>query len=226
MVQATTSKPAFATVAELLARLGDIPPHRVRLDPAPGTAKEKDVVKIAARENRLYELVEGVLVEKVMGFYESYLACVLIRILGTFVADHDLGIVAGEAGMMRLAKGLVRIPDVSFVSWDRLPGRKIPRKPIPRLAPDLAVEIVSVGNTEKEMTRKLHEYVTAGVRLVWYIEAKARVVRVYKSPKRCKLLSKGQSLDGGKVLPGFALPIRELFAGARREADNEAEPRR
>jgi Uma2 family endonuclease len=105
------------TVSDLLHQLGDIPPERVRLQPPPGTATEADVVAVLSREERLCELVDGVLVEKTLGYYESYIAATLIRLLGNFVVAHDLGIVAGADGMMRLAPGLVRIPDVSFVSW-------------------------------------------------------------------------------------------------------------
>jgi Uma2 family endonuclease len=119
------------TVADLLHQLGDIPPERVRLQPPPGTATEVDVVAVHSREDRLCELVDGVLVEKTMGYYESYIAATLIRLLGTFVVEHDLGIVAGADGMMRLALGLVWIPDVSFVSWEKLPGRRLPRQAIP-----------------------------------------------------------------------------------------------
>ena len=116
------------TVSELLYQLGDIPPERVRLQPTPGTATEADVVAVHDQEDRLCELVDGVLVEKTMGYYESYIAATLIRLIGNFVVEHDLGIVAGADGMMRLAPGLVRIPDVSFVSWEKLPGRRLPRQ--------------------------------------------------------------------------------------------------
>src|SRR5438128_763212 len=61
------SAPPAANVADLLARLGDIPARRVRLRPAPGKATEKDLIRIHGREDRLYELVDGALVEKVMG---------------------------------------------------------------------------------------------------------------------------------------------------------------
>src|SRR5262245_45327593 len=111
------------TLADLLERFGPIPAARIRYDPPPGTASEQDVIALEARENRLFELVDGVLVEKVMGFYESYLAMRLGRFLLAFVEQHDLSIVAGAAGMLHLAPGLVRIPDVSFVSWARLPQR-------------------------------------------------------------------------------------------------------
>ena len=212
---ATTARDRW-TVADLLARLGDVPPDRVRLRPAPGTATERDILEIEAHEDRLCELVDGVLVEKAMGFFESRLAFILGQILGNFLDEHDLGIAVGEAGMMRLAPGLIRIPDVAFISWDRLPGRKVPRQPIPELAPDLAVEVLSESNTAKEMARKLREYFRAGVRLVWYVDPVDRTVRVYTSVRRSTLLGEADTLDGGDVLPGFALPVRDWFARADR----------
>src|SRR4029453_147368 len=118
------------TLADLLERFGPIPAARIRYDPPPGTATEQDVLALEARENRLFELVDGVLVEKPMGFYASFLAIRLAQLLLAFVEQHALGIVAGADGMLRLAPGLVRIPRVSFVSWDRLPPRRGPRQPI------------------------------------------------------------------------------------------------
>ncbi len=109
--------------------------------PPPGEATEEDVVAIHGREKRLYELVDAVLVEKTMGAYEAYLAIELAAILRNYVRQRGLGIVLGPDGMMRLAPGLVRIPDVSFISFDRLPGRKVPRQAMFDLAPELAVEV-------------------------------------------------------------------------------------
>jgi hypothetical protein len=71
--------------------------------------------------------VDGVLVEKPMGFYESILAAVLIEHLRVFVKARDLGVVISPDGNMRLERGLVRSPDIGFLSWSRFPGRKIPR---------------------------------------------------------------------------------------------------
>ena len=65
-----TKTPPLATIADLLAKLGNIPPSRVRLRPFPGTATEQDVIDIEAREGRLCELVDGVLVVKTVGFDE------------------------------------------------------------------------------------------------------------------------------------------------------------
>jgi Uma2 family endonuclease len=200
------------TAADLVARFGAIPLRRIRPDPAPGTATEADVVALHDHEDRLYELVDGILVEKTVGAYESYLALLLGRILGNFVAEHNLGIVLGADGMMRLAPGLVRIPDVSFISWERLPERRVPRQAMAELAPDLAVEVISRGNTRKEMQRKLADYFDSGVGLVWYVYPATRQVRVYVDPQTSHLLTERDTLDGGDVVPGFTLPLAQLFA--------------
>jgi Uma2 family endonuclease len=106
----------------------------------------------------------------------------------------------------------VRIPDVAFVSWERLPGRRIPSEPIPDLAPDLAVEVLSPGNTPGEMARKRQEYFAAGVQLVWIVDPVARTVAVYTAPEQSTVLQAAQTLAGEPVLPGFTLPLRRLFA--------------
>jgi Uma2 family endonuclease len=200
------------TVADLASRFGPMPLHRIRFAPFPGTATEQDVIDLHDREDRLYELVDGILVEKAMGFRESSLACVLIGCLRGFVAPRQLGTVVGESGMMRLFPGLVRIPDAAFVSWDHLPNRRLPREPIPTLAPDLAVEVLSESNTAAEMDRKLHDYFRAGTRLVWFVDPEKRTVTVYTAPDRSTVLQADQTLDGGAVLPGFSLPLGQLFA--------------
>ncbi len=199
------------TVADLLKRLGNIPPERVRLYPFPGTATEEDVIRVLDRENRPCELVDGTLVEKPMGMNESVIAGLILTYLNHFVRPRKLGIVTGADGTLKLFPGMVRIPDVAFISWDRLPGRKRPTVPIPLVAPDLAVEVLSESNTKPEIDRKLREYFRAGVSLVWVVDPKKRIAQVYTSARRSKRITEKQSLDGGSVLPGFVLPLRELF---------------
>src|SRR5687767_2954885 len=109
----------WRTIDDLLHELGDVSPSRVLLDPLPGRATVDDVIAVHARTKRLCELVDGTLVEKPMGMRESIVAGALLSILRAFVIPRNLGIVAGEAGMMRLFAGLVRIPDVMFASWAR-----------------------------------------------------------------------------------------------------------
>jgi len=89
-------------------------------------------------------------------------------------------------------------------------------QPIAVLVPDLAVEVISKRNTPGEMRRKLRDYFLSGVRLVWLIYPKTQTAEVYRAPDRKKRVGKTGSLDGEDVLPGFRLPLSELFARARR----------
>jgi Uma2 family endonuclease len=209
MATLTTQTP---TLADLLEQLGGIAPSRVLLRPAPGQATEADLIAVNDREGRLCELVDGVLVEKAMGYSESLLAGLLLSLLRAVVIPGNLGLVSGADGMMRLFPGLVRIPDVAFASWDRVPGRAVPKEPLPDLVPDLAIEVLSESNTRREMARKLGEYFEAGVRLVWLVDPKTRTVAVHAPGIASVVLDASETLDGGAVLPGFALPLAELFA--------------
>jgi Uma2 family endonuclease len=85
---------------------------------------------------------------------------------------HENSIMPGTDGPFRLLPGNVRYPDFAFVSWSSMPGGKTPVEAIAPFAPDLAIEVLSKGNTKKEMDRKLHDYFSAGVKLVWYIDPK------------------------------------------------------
>jgi Uma2 family endonuclease len=214
MTPVSISPPAMETLADLHERLGSIPLERIRLHPAPGTAKEEDVLSRPDGVKRLCELVDGVLVEKPMGYYESRLGAVLIYFLECYLEEHDLGIILGESGTVRLEPGLVRIPDVAFFPWKRFPRRKLPAEPIPDLVPDLAVEILSATNTPKEMARKRREYFAGGCRLVWEVFPDTHIVLVYTSPEKFAELIEKDVIDGRPVLPGFALNIRDWFARA------------
>jgi Uma2 family endonuclease len=202
------------TAADLVARFGPISLGRIRSLPAPGTATEDDLLAIHNSESRLFELVDGVLVEKTMGVYESYLAGVVITYLNIYLHHQQpkRGFVLGPDGMVRLFPRQVRIPDVSYVAWARFPDRRIPRSGIGDFAPDLAVEVISLGNTREEMDSKLQDYFRAGVRLVWYVFPREREVHVFTAVDQRTILSADKVLDGGDVLPGFTLPLAELFA--------------
>jgi Uma2 family endonuclease len=217
------SPPAIETLADLLHRLGDIPLERIRFRPYPGTATEQDVIEAEARTDRLCELVDGVLVEKPMGYYESRLAIVLSFFLESYLDSNGLGIVLSESGMTRMEPGLVRMPDVAFYAWEHFPDRLLPPGSFLELAPDLAVEILSPSNTEREMDRKRAEYFAGGSRLVWQVYPLSRRVRVYKSVDEFVELTDEDTLDGGTVLPGFTLSIRRWFERAGQRSAKEAE---
>ena len=222
-----TAFPIEWTAADMRTHLGEVPLERIRMCPPPGMAAEADVLQAKSRFDRICELIDGVLVEKTMGYYESLVAALIIQILGRFVQTHDLGIVLGPDGTLKILPNQVRVPDVCFIGWRKFPNRELPREPIPAVAPDLAVEVLSEGNTEAEMQRKLHDYFTAGVRLVWYIDPRTRTARAYTAEDRCTQLTEQQALSGGDVLPGFELALDELFAKAGRPgegAEEEAGP--
>ena len=204
-----SAPPQLQNLEDLHNALGRVPLNRIRMHPFPGSATEEDLLSPANAGGVTCELVDGVLVEKAMGTWESSLAVELILILGRYVKDHDLGKVFTEGGLLKLAPGLIRAPDVSFVSWSQFPGRRRPKDAIYRLFPDLAVEILSINNTEAEMERKRHEYFAAGTRLVWCVDPRTRTARVYTSPTDEALLTEDDDLDGADVLPGFRLRLGE-----------------
>jgi Uma2 family endonuclease len=199
------------TVADLLARLGAIPARRVHWEPLPGAATEHDLLKVNDEKLGLGELVDGTFVEKTMGYDGSELTVALIAYLAPFIKKHRLGVIAGADGPIRLRSGLVRLPDVSFIPRDRLSGGKRPRGPVPNLAPDLAVEVLSKGNTKREMARKLREYFDAGTRQVWLVDPRKKTVRVHSNVRDSMFLQHGDVLDGCDILPGFSLRLRDLF---------------
>jgi Uma2 family endonuclease len=202
------------SLADLLEELGGISPSRIRIRPQLGTATEQDVIDIHDRENRLFELVDGVLVEKVMGFWEGRLAQILGYFFERFLEKHDCGFSVGADGMLRITTGLVRIPDVAFFRWERVPDHRVPRQPIADLIPNLAVEVLSQSNTRREMDRKRREYFTAGVELVWYIDPPTRTAQIWTSLDDSIVIDEDGMLEGGTVLPGFRLVMRDLFARA------------
>ncbi len=219
--------PMFAnveTVADVLKRLGGIPASRVRWHPSPGTATERDLIAIVdGPDKRLCELVDGSLVEKAVGQYESRVAVILAHFIETYLDTHDLGVCFGEAAMLRIVPGRVRLPDLTFVSWDKLPNREFPAQPIADLVPDLSVEVLSKSNTRREMKLKREEYFRGGVRLVWEIDPKKKSARVYTGPNQFQEIGLDGVLDGGDVLPGFILSLKQLFdrVGRRRGKDSK-----
>jgi Uma2 family endonuclease len=200
------------TAADLMAELGGISLERIRMYPPPGMATEEDVVRADLREDRLCELIDGVLVEKTMGTYESLLAMEIAHLLKLFLDRHDLGVVLGADGMLRILPEQVRTPDVCFISWERFADRQVPSEPVWGLAPDLAIEVLSKGNTEAEMQRKLRDYFGAGVRLVWYVDPATRSARAFTAPDEVVEVTDDRALSGGDVLPGLELPLGDLFA--------------
>jgi Uma2 family endonuclease len=211
--------PKVRTVADLLHELGDIPPERVFLDPPPGTATEADVVRyVDGDDKHLVELIDGTLVEKPMGFYEARVGTVLSYFIEGYIDGNDLGITLGADAMLRILPRQVRLPDVTFLSWTKMPDRELPAEPVAPIVPDLAVEVLSESNTRREMERKRKDYFAAGVRRVWQIDPDTETAEVYSAPEVFVPIAADGDLDGEDILPGFRLSLKRLFerAGKRR----------
>lgn len=218
MADRTTTRPKskFRTLADAQARLGHVPESRILTYPAPGTATVRDLLNPSLTGNRLVELVEGILVEKAMGFREGGLALQIGALIKLFLWQHNIGFAAGADGMIRFKLDLVRMPDVSFIRWDSVddPAEiENPAGAFLEYPPDLAVEVLSPSNTRTEMAVKLGEYAKAGVKLVWYVDPERKEVDVYPKgiEKRKKTFTLADTLDGGDVLPGFTLPVAKIF---------------
>jgi Uma2 family endonuclease len=203
--------PEHWTFADLQERLGGIPASRIRLMPLPGTATEDDLLRLAERDKTLCELIDGVLVEKTVGSFESAITLVLVQLMAPYLAQHPLGVLLGADGMLRLMPGRVRIPDVSFLKWSRFPNRRLPKDRVWSLSPDLAVEVLSDSNTNREIELKLDEYFQAGTQVAWIIDPERRTASLYRSRTDVVIIDENGLLDGGAVLPGFTLRLGELL---------------
>ncbi len=132
--------------------------------------------------------------------------------LDRFAVPRGLGeLVSAETGFL-IARNpdTVRAPDVAFVRADRVPpGGVIGFFPGP---PDIAVEVVSPGDRPSEVLAKVRDWQRAGAPLVWVVDPETRTVTAYCSPSEIVVLSAADTLVGGDVLPGFSLPVAEIFA--------------
>lgn len=200
------------SLEERLLDLGNIPLSRIVNHPAPGEATKNDWLAIRETENKLYELVDGTLVEKPMGWLESLLGTLLSRWLGNYVEQNNLGFVTGSDGFTQLYSDTIRGPDVAFVSWERLPNRQLPNDPVPSLVPNFVIEILSKGNTYGEMSRKRREYFHAGVELMWMVDRRDRTITVYRTSQRYEVIREGQMIDAAPVLSGWSFNTADLFA--------------
>lgn len=179
-------------------------------DGGPGLTVE-EFARLPGDGNRT-ELVRGRVVrEPPAGFEHGDLAARVAHRLREFVVHEDLGRVVGaETGFVLFESPVtIRAPDAAFVASDRVPAD---RTGFARLAPDLAVEIVSPSNTMTEINDKICDYLEAGTRMVWIIESRRKTITVYRSRDDIRILGEGDEVDGGDVLPGFSLRVRDLFA--------------
>jgi Uma2 family endonuclease len=164
-----------------------------------------------------FELVNGALVERNMGWESSWIASRLSHFLTSFCDANQLGWVAGADASYQCFPDdptKVRRPDVSFIRGDRLAADDRPEGHC-RIAPDLAVEVISPNDLYSEVETKVDEYLRAGVQLVWVIDPPTRTVRVHRADGTLADLHEADQLSGENVLPGFRCAVRDLFRTPR-----------
>ncbi len=203
---------ADLTAEDLAARVGAIPLWRIRHDPAPGTATEEDMEQVRREQGVICEVINGVLVEKAVSDESAILAIELARRVANFVVERRLGWVLGADGFVRLFGEQLRAPDISFAKRDQRPEGRPLSHGYSDVAPALAVEVFSPGNTLGEMQQKRTEFFAAGTELFWIVSPDRREVEVWTDPETHTTLSQNDQLTGGRVLPEFAVNVADIFA--------------
>jgi Uma2 family endonuclease len=158
-----------------------------------------------------YELVDGELIMSNSGMEHGYVAIILATALFNFVTSQRLGVIVDSSTAFTMKAGNKRAPDISFVTKERLVGLKKLPKGFWNGAPDLAVEVLSPGNTVEEIHAKIVEYFENGTKLVWVINTEEQFVLVYRSPQPDRLLKVTDFLEGEDIITGFSFPVAELF---------------
>lgn len=162
-----------------------------------------------------YRLIKGELITmSPAGSEHGALAAIVAALLVQYVRANNLGIVFGAETGFKVAENpdTVLAPDVAFTSREHVPESGITKKYWPG-APDLAVEILSPGDTAREVEVKVGQWLSAGARLVWTVNPKQKSVTVHRASKVSDTLSETDELDGEEIVPGFRCRVSEIFAG-------------
>lgn len=165
-----------------------------------------------SKDGHRYELVDGEPIDMGnSGMEHGGIGSFLGGLLAIYVRQQKLGVVCDSSTAFTLKNGNKRSPDVSFVAKVRLKGLKRPPRGFFQGSPDLAVEILSPSNTVEEIHAKIVEYFENDTQLVWVIHPDEKYVLVYHGPEPDRLLRPQDLLDGEAIVPGFSMPVVELF---------------
>ena len=160
-----------------------------------------------------YELVRGELVKLMgTGVEHAYTADNCYGSIRDYVMGANLGRVFSSQLGYILARDpdTVRIPDLAFIRRERLDAVGVIRGYFPG-PPDLAIEVISPNDRYRDVRNKITDYFAAGTLMVILLEPDARTARVHRSPTDVVILTDGDTLDGGDVVPGWSMPVAEIF---------------
>jgi Uma2 family endonuclease len=172
-----------------------------------------DLLALPMGMGQRYELVMGELrVMSPAGWRHGNVVSNLHGRLEAYVRQNDLGMMFGAETGFRLARDpdTVRAPDIAFIAKKSLP-KELPNDAFWPGAPDLAVEVLSPDDRTGEVDEKIEAWLVAGAAAVWIVDPKLRTVTLYEAANQVSVRAAGQTLDGGRVVPGFSCPVDELF---------------
>ena len=172
---------------------------------------------LALRDGDRFELVNGEMVERNMGWESERIGTNLIGLLWAVCQQGGLGWVNGSNASYQCFqqavpddRDRVRKPDVTFIAKERLSRDEMPTGHCP-IVPDLAVEVISPNDLYYEVSEKVDEYLRAGVRLVWVVDPHTKSIRVHRADGTLQDLHEADELSGELVVPGFRCLVRTLF---------------
>ena len=171
-----------------------------------------DLLALEAEHGASYELVNGELKDRGMPNPEHALIGGRISLrLGSHIEGTDRGVILLDCSFtLQDDPARIRIPDISFIATAHIPEGGFRSSSI-RGAPDLAVEVVSPSDKASELAVKIADYLAAGTQQVWVVEPNTRTVAVYRPGGAARVYGADDTLDGGDLLPGLALPVGDLF---------------
>lgn len=167
-------------------------------------------VDLPENHERTFELIGGEIVEVPSNPLVSKIAMLIGAALLVYLSEHDIGHITGADGGY-IVNGERYVPDVAFISYARQP--QLPARGYNPNPPELAVEVISdpsSGAEQYNLRLKVSHYLAAGT-LVWVINPASRTAEVYESGKPAQIIREDDTLRAGDILPGFELPLRQVF---------------
>jgi Uma2 family endonuclease len=170
----------------------------------------EDFVNLPENADKLFEFIGGEVVEVPSNPYASKISQLIAGELYVFLKGKDLGHLTGEAGGY-MVSGERYAPDVAFISKAKQP--ELARQGYNPMPPDLAVEVDSPSTYESQqnLNIKVANYLAAGT-VVWVFKPESKRVEVYTPGQPARVLGMDGILDGGEVLPGFTLAVKDIFS--------------
>jgi Uma2 family endonuclease len=162
------------------------------------------------KDGRKYELVNGEIVVSPAGFHHAEIVTKILYTIATFLGEFPVGRVLADNLGIAFPNGNLRSPDVTFVSYEKLPPEQCPEG-FGEFIPDLAVEVLSPYDSLKQVGQKIGEFLECGVPLVWLGDPSRKTVTVYRSLSDTEQLGAGDVITAEPVLPGFSCPVSRFF---------------